>query len=206
MIIRHPPSAPAETQNRCYRIGHEPTIPARRVEIDGEAVEIPERSFSVESFFLCGRLGDTCVECGDVSEALCDFPIGEENRTCDKPLCSRCAPEVGVDKNFCRKHLAAGAGPNMLLFHRPEVLPGPAEALAELGSRAERRPRRPKAPPAACRWRVLQGSDGAALTGWKSEFEARRFAERIGGTVETWDQFVRAFRARCPLKRKPRVR
>lgn len=207
MILTVPRWAP-EPETHCYRVGGELKIPARRLELDdGEVVEVPERAFVVESFSLCGRLGDPCVECGDVAEVLCDFPLGELNRTCDKPLCPRCAPTIGLDKNFCREHAAAGAGPNMLLFRRPEVPPDP---VTDLRSRKERRPRLPKAPPIEQRWRVLQGSDGAALTAWTTEMEARRFAKRfakrVGGRVETWDQFVSAFRARWPLKGKPRKR
>ena len=27
--------------------------------------------------FICGRLGPPCIQCGAVSEVLCDFPIGD---------------------------------------------------------------------------------------------------------------------------------
>jgi len=208
MIITIPPPA-SEPTTHCYRVGGEFKIPARQVKLDdGHVLEVPERSLTAESFFLCGRLGDPCVQCGDVSEVLCDFPIGEENRWCDRPLCTRCAPTIEIDKNFCREHLAAG--PNMLLFRRPEVLPDPVEMLRQ---RTVRRPRLPKRPPADRRWRVLQFNRalqptdlGVALTGWITEIEARAHAHQVRGIVETWDQFVVAFRARWPLKRKPRKR
>ena len=58
---------------------------------------------------LCGKLGPACVQCGAVSEVLCDFPIGEESRTCDKPLCLDCAPEVGVEAVELDAELDAGA-------------------------------------------------------------------------------------------------
>ena len=57
----------------------------------------------------------------------------------------------------------------------------------------------PRKPPEPKRWRVLQASNGAALTVWKPELDARRFAARVGGIVETWDEFVRQHRALHPL-------
>lgn len=70
--------------------------------------------------------------------------------------------------------------------------------------RKARARRLPKKPPAERRWRVLQGSDGAALTNWMSEVAAHRFMRKVGGRVQTWDEFVAAWRERYPLK--PRAR
>lgn len=164
---------------------------------------------------LCGSLGPPCVHCGDVSEVLCDFPLGDEGRTCDRALCLACAPNVGADgravpaakatpetdyRNYCHEHDEHGRG--MLLFPRPKIRtaePGPP-------SRVRAKPL-PKAPPESHRWRVRQGrgdpgSHGAVLTGWKSEIEARGFAAKVGGYVETWDEFVKLWRTLYPLAPK----
>src|SRR5262245_40773709 len=68
---------------------------------------------------MCGDLGPKCFECGSVADVLCDFPLSETGKTCDKALCLRCAPEVGVNKNFCAEHRALD--PGLLLFRRPET-------------------------------------------------------------------------------------
>jgi hypothetical protein len=150
------------------------------------------------SAILCGSFGPPCFHCGGVSEALCDFPFGDENRTCDRPLCFTCAPEVAPDKNYCHDHDEHGR--KMLLFQQPKrvlAAPGPAP-------RKRARPL-PKAPPESHRWRVRQGrgdsgSHGAVLTGWKTEIEARGYAKRVGGYVESWDEFVKLWRVLYPLK------
>ncbi len=158
---------------------------------------LPERSV-----FLCGALGDPCSHCGGVSEALCDFPLGDENRTCDRPLCLECAPEVDVDKNYCHDHDEHGR--KMLLFPQPKRVvtpPGPAP-------RKRAKPL-PRMPPESHRWRVRQGrsdtgSHGAVLTGWMTQIEARLFAGKVGGYVETWDEFVTLWRTLYPLAPKRR--
>lgn len=150
-------------------------------------------------FILHGSFGPPCVHCQGIPEALCDFPLGEEGRTCDRSLCLECAPTTGADRNYCREH-ANGHG--MLLF-----VPPPPPAPPPKRQRAQPLP---KTPPEPNRWRVLQGSGdpdsyGAALTDWKPELDARRFAARVGGIVETWEEFVRDHRARYPLApKKPR--
>lgn len=149
--------------------------------------------------FLCGSLGPPCVHCGDVSEALCDFPLGEVPRTCDRALCLACAPTIDTDKNYCHEHDEYGR--KMLLFPTPTLrtaVPGPAP-------RRRAKPL-PKAPPQSHRWRVRQGHDGAVLTGWKTQIEARLHAGRVGGYVETWDQFVALWRQLYPLKNPPRTK
>lgn len=146
---------------------------------------------------MCGRLGPPCSHCGGVSEALCDFPLGDENRTCDRALCLTCAPTVDADKNYCHEHDEHGR--KMLLF------PQPKRVLVEPAPAPKRAKPLPKRPPESHRWRVRQGrgdaaSHGAVLTGWKTEIEARRFAIRVGGYVETWDEFVTLWRTLYPLK------
>lgn len=148
---------------------------------------------------LCGSLGPPCFHCGGVSEALCDFPLGDENRTCDRALCTTCAPTVDADKNYCHEHDEHGR--KMLLFPQPKRVitpPGPPPR--------QRAKPLPKAPPESHRWRVRQGAHGhppgAVLTGWKTEIEARQFAKRVNGYVETWDQFVKLWRTLYPLAPK----
>lgn len=53
---------------------------------------------------LCGNLGEHCACCGGVSGYLCDFPVGE-GKTCDRPLCGRCAAEVAPEVHYCSGHL-----------------------------------------------------------------------------------------------------
>jgi len=149
---------------------------------------------------LCGSLGPPCFHCGGVSEALCDFPIGEESRTCDRPLCLECAPTLDADKNYCHEHDEHGRG--MLLF------PQPKRALKPPGPPPRKRAKPlPKAPHESHRWRVRQGrgdpgSHGAVLTSWMPEIDARRFAAKVGGYIETWDQFVKLWRTLYPLAPK----
>lgn len=163
--------------------------------------------------FLCGRLGPPCVQCGGVSEVLCDFPIGDEQRTCDRPLCMRCAPTVGADQNFCAEHMERG--PGLLLFRRPKTR---AEITAEARPLIHhKKPRLPKAPPPDRRWRVLlyqQQRSGdfvrVGTTMWMTELAARRFLKEHGGTdfgdIEAWDEFVADFRKRYPLAKRKTTR
>jgi hypothetical protein len=53
--------------------------------------------------FLCGDLGPQCG-CGDLADVLCDYPVGND-KTCDANLCSRCAPEIAPNINYCDGHL-----------------------------------------------------------------------------------------------------
>lgn len=55
--------------------------------------------------FICGELGQHCAECGAVSDALCDFPVGD-GKTCDRPLCEYCAKQVAPDIHYCAGHHA----------------------------------------------------------------------------------------------------
>jgi hypothetical protein len=147
--------------------------------------------------FLCGSLGPPCVHCDGVSEALCDFPIGDENRTCDRALCLQCAPTVDADKNYCHEHDEHGR--KMLLFPQPKI----RTAAPGTAPRKRAKPL-PKAPPESHRWRVRQGrgdpnSHGAVLTSWMTQIEANQFARKVGGYVETWAEFVKLWRALYPL-------
>lgn len=58
--------------------------------------------------FACSRGERTkpCVECGRASNKLCDGELrGKmQGKTCDRPLCARCAIKVGPDKDLCHAH------------------------------------------------------------------------------------------------------
>ncbi len=48
--------------------------------------------------------------CGNVSTLLCDWKTPtpkNPNKTCDEPLCPKCATEVGPDKHLYRDHNGA---------------------------------------------------------------------------------------------------
>lgn len=43
--------------------------------------------------------------CGNWATKECDFPAPRrKSKTCDKPLCDRCAVRVGPDKDECPGH------------------------------------------------------------------------------------------------------
>ncbi len=154
---------------------------------------------------LCGRLGPACVQCGDVASVLCDFPIGDEGKTCDKHLCARCSPTVGADKNYCKEHQD---GHGMLLF-RPrkltdaEIMEKAKAVLREIPSR-----RLPRAPAPEHRWRaVARGDAWGARTGWITELAARQYVRTYGGAdIQTWDEFVALWRQKHPLKPRGKPR
>ncbi len=57
-----------------------------------------------------GRRRKRCA-CGGLTVALCDYPIQLRDRegdvpekTCDKPLCTRCAVRVAKNVDYCREH------------------------------------------------------------------------------------------------------
>jgi hypothetical protein len=193
-----------DRESHCYRVKLPTNTEARRT-LGMESLPLVRPDAADERLIgiLCGALGPPCFHCGGVSEALCDFPIGDESRTCDRALCLECAPTVDADKNYCHDHDEHGR--KILLFPQPKRVltpPGPPP-------RKRARPL-PKAPPASHRWRVRQGrgdprSHGAVLTSWMPELDARRFAAKVGGYVETWDQFVTLWRTLYPLApKKPR--
>lgn len=104
-----------------------------------------------------------------------------------------------MDRNYCHEHDEHGRG--MLLFPTPPI------RVAAPGPPPRRRSRPlPRKPPEVNRWRVLQGRDGAVLTDWMPEFSAHQQAGQVGGTVETWDEFVARWRQIYPLApRKKRL-
>lgn len=50
-------------------------------------------------------IGEQQQRCADISEALCDWPMGG-GRTCDRALCAAHAIEVGRNKHYCPEHHA----------------------------------------------------------------------------------------------------
>lgn len=205
-----------EPKSHCYRETVTHVHKPRVINANGVITELPAETVTLE-YFICGRLGPPCSQCGGVSTALCDFPIGEEERTCDRPLCERCAPTIGNDKNFCAEHTAMGAGENMLLFKRPlrhDELVAETDAHKK---RMLRKPRLPKAPPAERRHRVMRqeiSGSTTQITGWMAEWSARKYAKELSIAhnaktghagayyVETWDEFVIWHRKTYPLKKR----
>ncbi|MDQ1344853.1 MAG: hypothetical protein QG586_383 [Pseudomonadota bacterium] len=54
--------------------------------------------------WICGAGEPEHVcSCGFVSDLLCDYPMGD-GKTCDLPLCSTCAKQIGEDKHLCEIH------------------------------------------------------------------------------------------------------
>jgi hypothetical protein len=202
-----------DKRSYCYRVKLPTFNEARRIlGLPLVGTSPPDADTTRPDAILCGSFGPPCVHCGGVPEALCDFPLGDDGRTCDRSLCLACAPNVGADgrtvpasallpeasyKNYCHDHDEHGRG--MLLFPQPKrtlTPPGPPP-------RTRAKPL-PKAPPESHRWRVRQARDGACLTSWMTEIEARQFARRVGGSIETWDEFVKLWRTLYPLKRPAR--
>jgi hypothetical protein len=63
---------------------------------------------SLYQVFICGENfnlsnNEICAECGDLSESLCDFPVGD-GKTCDRPLCAECAKEIAPNLDYCPWH------------------------------------------------------------------------------------------------------
>jgi hypothetical protein len=191
--------------SHCYREILEHRETKTTIAADGSVVTSAGEIVRTE-VFICGSLGPPCYVCGAVSAVLCDFPIGDEARTCDRALCDGCAPTVGHDKNFCPEHIEAGAGPNMLLFKRP---PPTREQLAELARETFKKQRKkplPKAPPPDRRWRVCrQETNGSTcqITRWMTQWGAHSYVKELANPatyyVETWDQFVTWHRRTYPL-------
>jgi hypothetical protein len=48
--------------------------------------------------------------CGRVANKLCDFPLhgSKTGKTCDRPICDRCATSVGEDRDYCPPHSRQG--------------------------------------------------------------------------------------------------
>jgi hypothetical protein len=59
------------------------------------------------NMIICSRssLGK-CHYCGRPQQKLCDYPLSGEKagKTCDIPMCERCATHVPPDTDYCRVH------------------------------------------------------------------------------------------------------
>jgi hypothetical protein len=58
-----------------------------------------------------GRRPPVCAFCGGESTKLCDYRLEFNDqvrlqRTCDAPMCDRCATRVGVNRDYCPRHRA----------------------------------------------------------------------------------------------------
>jgi hypothetical protein len=49
-----------------------------------------------------------CKYCGRPSTKLCDWPLAGEKKgkTCDIPMCERCAAHIEPDTDYCKAHNA----------------------------------------------------------------------------------------------------
>ncbi len=59
---------------------------------------------------VCSRGNKSCCNCGAPAPLLCDGVVGGEyqlglvkmrSRTCDAPICRKCATHVGIDRDLC---------------------------------------------------------------------------------------------------------
>ena len=60
--------------------------------------------------FICtrGNRSKPCAICGRPHTKLCDYPLhgAKAGKTCDRPLCERCAVHQEPDVDFCPTHAA----------------------------------------------------------------------------------------------------
>lgn len=58
--------------------------------------------------FICtrGNRAKPCKYCGRPHTKLCDYPLrgAKAGKTCDIPMCDRCATHVEPDTDYCRAH------------------------------------------------------------------------------------------------------
>jgi len=61
-----------------------------------------------DGMIICSRatFSKPCKYCGRPHEKLCDFPLtgDKAGKTCDFPMCRRCAYHVNPDSDYCRPH------------------------------------------------------------------------------------------------------
>ena len=104
------------------RLGRMPTMNEVAAELATRGPD-PHVKHVYAGMFLCGDFGPQCTACGDVSDVLCDYPVGD-GKTCDRALCSSCTEEVALDVHYCAGHLAE--------FRRFEAEGGVADKLRNL--------------------------------------------------------------------------
>lgn len=80
-----------------------------------DPIKVPMPDGSVAKGFMCSRgpRKVTRCKCGRPSTLLCDQPLTgpKTGKTCDRPLCERCATEVGPDRHLCPAHAKLGQSP-----------------------------------------------------------------------------------------------
>lgn len=55
--------------------------------------------------FICGSGVFPCESCGQMSDYLCDYPMGK-GKTCDLAMCDECAYPIAEDRHLCPIHRA----------------------------------------------------------------------------------------------------
>ena len=66
-------------------------------------MKIPGGGFAI----VCGLpKPKRCVYCGRPSTKLCDYPLEgqKKGKTCDRPMCDKCATHVEPDTDYCWPH------------------------------------------------------------------------------------------------------
>ena len=55
---------------------------------------------------VCSRGETKRCSCGNRMTKLCDWPLtgGKAGKTCDRPMCDKCATRVGPNRDFCPAH------------------------------------------------------------------------------------------------------
>lgn len=50
------------------------------------------------------ELPTACYKCGFIADLLCDYPLNKKGKTCDRPMCTKCAHRMGDDLDYCEAH------------------------------------------------------------------------------------------------------
>jgi hypothetical protein len=72
--------------------------------------------------WACGRgRAQACKFCRiQTSTKLCDFVVGPNGKTCDAPICDKCATSVGENLDYCPTHKNAPKPAQQNLFAEAE--------------------------------------------------------------------------------------
>ena len=88
-------------------------------------VELPGGGFAI----VCGRgtRQKRCTHCGRPSDKLCDFPLSGKlaGKTCDRPICQKCAMHVDPDLDYCRPHAEMIERDGMPAAEKQAAMPKP---------------------------------------------------------------------------------
>jgi len=130
-----PTLSPAQSLELQRAIHEHPNAPWKYDDLIAFVIEWTERNgCDGKRGFMCGDLGPRCLDCGNVSDALCDFPVGR-GKTCDRSICTTCSPDVQPDINYCRGH--RDEWERFRREHLPEVI------TAQFGKARIRPPKKP---------------------------------------------------------------